>query len=98
MYVMMKAVYPHLLKKKVVARYLEVTNKDSSPNPAVKVHSTHTEGGKQVFFQFEEVAPENLGQKMADYMKLMKNFDDIEGLEYEIKGTFSVEEALKIYE
>ena len=97
MYIMTKMVFSNQLKKRVVARYLELY-KDKTPNPAVKVHSTHTECGKIVSFQFEEVAPENLGQKMAEYMKILQKFDDIEGLEYEIQATFTLEEGLKIYE
>ena len=97
MYIMLKAVYPHNIKLKVGERYLKLT-KDSPPNPALKCHSVHTENGKLVNYQFEEVAPENLGQKMAELMKAMMQYDDIEGFEYEIKGTFSAVEALKLIE
>ena len=93
----MKAVYSHQVRKKVVARFLELT-KDNPPNPAVKVHTTYTECGKLVTIQIEEVAPENLGQRIGEYMKTMMKYDDIEGFEYEIKGTFSAEEALKLIE
>ena len=94
---MLKAVYPHHIKKKVAERYLKLA-KDSSPTTALNIHSVHTENGKIVSIQFEEVAPENLGQKMADYMKAVMQYDDIEGFEYEVKGTFSAEEALKLIE
>ena len=97
MYVMLKIVYPHHLKLKVAERYLKLT-KESPPNPARKVFSVHTECGKIVSFQFEEVAPENLGERMADYMKVMMQYDDFEGFEYELKGTFSEGEALKFIE
>ncbi|MHA1511283.1 MAG: hypothetical protein ACTSRX_06125 [Promethearchaeota archaeon] len=72
--------------------------KESPPNPARKVFSVDTENGKILSIQFEEVAPEKLGEKMADYMKFMMQYDDFEGLEYEIKGTFTAEEALKFIE
>ncbi len=94
---MMKSVYPPHVRKKVGARFLELT-KDKPPNPAVKVLSTHTENGKFVAIQFEEVAPENLGQRIADYMKTMIKYEDIEGFEYEVRGTFTVEEAFKLVE
>ena len=97
MYVILKAVYPHHLKKKVVERYLKLT-KDNPPNPAVKVFSVHTECGKIVAIQITEVAPENLGQKMTETMKFMLDYDDIEGYEYEIRATFSIGEALKLVE
>jgi hypothetical protein len=93
----MKAVYSHQVRKKVVARFLELT-KNNPPNPAVKVHSTYAECGKLVTIQIEEVAPEKLGQRMAEYMKTMMKYDDIEGFEYDIKGTFTAEEALKLVE
>jgi len=94
---MLKVVYPHHLKLKVTERYLKLT-KESPPNPAMKVFSIDTENGKIVSFQFVEVAPENLGQGLADTMKSMMPYDDIEGFEYEIKGTFTAEEALKLVE
>ncbi|MHA1520579.1 MAG: hypothetical protein ACTSRK_10400 [Promethearchaeota archaeon] len=93
----MKSVYPHHVRKKVAARFLEM-NKGDAPNPAIKVLSTHTENGKMVTIQFEEVAPENMGQRLADYMKTMMKYEDIEGFEYEVRGTFTVEEALKLVE
>ena len=91
----MKAVYPHHLAKKVVARYIEM-NKGRKPNSAVKVHSVHTECGKLVNIQFEEVAPKKVSERMAEFMKAMMKYDDIEGFEYEIKATFEAEEALKL--
>ena len=97
MYVMLKSVFPHHLKKKVVARYLKLT-KDSPPSPNKKIHAVFTENGKIVNIQIEEVAPENLSQMMTDYMKFMMEYDDIEGYEYEVKGVFSIEEALKLVE
>ena len=94
---MMKAVYPHHISKKVVARYFEMT-KDRAPNPAIKVHSVHTECGKLVNLQFEEVAPEKVSERMAEFMKAMMKYDDIEGFEYEIRATFTAEEAVKLIE
>ena len=97
MYVMLKAVYPHHIKLKVAERYLKLM-KDSSPTTALNIHSVHTENGKIVSFQFVEVAPENLGQSLTETMKYMMQYDDIEGFDYEIKGTFSAEEAVKLLE
>lgn len=97
MYIMLKAVYPHHIKQKVVERYLKLT-KDSPPSTTKKIHVVFLENGKMMNIQLEEVAPENLSQKMAEYMKFMMEYDDIEGYEYEVKGTFSVEEALKLVE
>ena len=94
---MLKAVFPHHLKKKVVARYLELI-KDIPPSTTQKIHAVYTENGKIVNIEFWEVAPENLSQMMLDLMKEMMVYDDIEGYEYEVKGVFSAEEALKLVE
>ena len=97
MYVVTKMSYPHHIMNKVVARFLE-TSKDRPKNPAIKVTSVHTECGKVVAIQYQEVSPENLAQKMAETMKIEMQFADIEGYEYDIRATYSLEEALKLVE
>ena len=96
MYIRTKTVYPHHVKKKAVARFLELTKDIPADPDANSFASVHYECGKVVYVGYLEVSSENLGQKLAEAMKNMMKYDDIEGFEYDIGVSYSVEDALKL--
>ena len=96
MYIRLKSVIPHHVWKKVVARFMEIS-KDTPADPDVSVY-IHYECGKKVVVEHIEVTPELMGQKLAETMKFMTNFDDIEGYEYDVGVSYTIEEALKFIE